>query len=39
LLYEVSIILAKMIEKKRAQRERELDEDEDTAPSSVVQRQ
>jgi sec-independent protein translocase protein TatC len=39
LLYEVSIILAKMIEKKRAQREQELDEDEDTAPSSVVQRQ
>ncbi len=48
LLYEVSIILAKMIEKKRAQEEAELDEemDEDVdktapgaPPSSVVQRQ
>src|SRR5262249_42272333 len=43
-LYEISIILAKMIEKKRAQQEseleKEMDEDaDDAAPSSVVQRQ
>jgi sec-independent protein translocase protein TatC len=42
-LYEVSILLAKLIEKKRAQQdaetEKEFDEDVDTAPTSVVQRQ
>jgi len=42
-LYEVSILLAKLIEKKRAQQdaetEKEFDEDADTAPTSVVQRQ
>jgi sec-independent protein translocase protein TatC len=42
-LYEISIVLAKMIEKKRAkqdaEREKEFDEDAETAPTSVVQRQ
>lgn len=42
LLYEISIFLAKMIEKKRAQQEAELEEELDEtkpAPASVVQRQ
>ena len=42
LLYEISIVLAKIVEKKRAEREAELDEDEDAASAaspSVVQRQ
>lgn len=40
LLYEISILLAKMIEKKRAQQEAELDEElDDGKPASVVQRQ
>lgn len=40
LLYEISIFLAKMIEKKRAQQEAELDEElDDGKPASVVQRQ
>ena len=43
LLYEVSIFLARMMEKRRARQEeeleKELDEDADTAPTSVVQRQ
>jgi sec-independent protein translocase protein TatC len=42
-LYEISIFLAKLIEKKRAQQdaeaEKEFDEDANTAPTSVVQRQ
>ena len=42
-LYEVSILLAKLIEKKRAQQdaeaEKEFDEDVEPAPTSVVQRQ
>jgi sec-independent protein translocase protein TatC len=42
-LYEISILLAKLIEKKRAQQdaeaEKEFDEDANTAPTSVVQRQ
>lgn len=40
LLYEISIFLAKMIEKKRAQQEAELEEElDDGKPASVVQRQ
>jgi sec-independent protein translocase protein TatC len=42
-LYEVSIFLAKLMERKRAQqdaeRDREFDEEAETAPPSVVQRQ
>jgi len=43
-LYEISIFLAKLMEKKRAKQEAELDEDADEAspaatPTSVVQRQ
>jgi sec-independent protein translocase protein TatC len=42
-LYEISIVLAKLIEKKRArqdaEREKEFDEEADAAPTSAVQRQ
>lgn len=42
-LYEISILLARLIEKKRAQQdteaEKEFDEDANAAPTSVVQRQ
>jgi sec-independent protein translocase protein TatC len=42
-LYEISIVLAKIIEKKRAkqdaEREKEFDEDAETAPTSAIQRQ
>jgi sec-independent protein translocase protein TatC len=42
-LYEISIVLAKLMERKRAQqdaeRDREFDEEAETAPPSVVQRQ
>lgn len=41
LLYEISIVLARMVEKRRAKKEADLDAelDEAEAPSSVVQRQ
>jgi sec-independent protein translocase protein TatC len=41
LLYEVSIVLARMVEKRRAKQEAELEKelDEESTPASVVQRQ